>query len=148
LLAELRLNPRRAPKANKRASVERPVTRPKKEIEELTPIGKIDPDRVYRTNLSPQLFGYGPQRTRDLIKLRQLPPPFPLNAESTALAWTGRQILDYRAQMQKLAAEKLEAAIAAPKQEQPKALVGKVKKVKLRPPSATARQRGKSRAAS
>jgi hypothetical protein len=52
--------------------------------------------------------------------------------------------------MQKLAAARLEATLAAGKQKQPKALANaaKIKKTKLRPPSAAARQRGKSRVAS
>jgi len=71
--------------------------------------GDIQPDRIYRTTLSPAIFGYGPQATRDKIRNGDLPTPFPLSPTSRFEAWTGRQIIEHRAQMQALAAEKAKA---------------------------------------
>jgi hypothetical protein len=85
-------------------------------------IGEIQPDRIYRTTLSPAIFGYGPQATRDKIKSGELPTPFPLSASARFDAWTGKQILDHRARMQALAAEKAEDERAAEKKPQPSAL--------------------------
>jgi hypothetical protein len=31
-------------------------------------IGEIEPDRIYRTTLGQEIFGYGQQRIRDLIE--------------------------------------------------------------------------------
>jgi hypothetical protein len=73
---------------------------------EVALIGDIVPDRIYRTNLSPAIFGYGPQATKDKIESGELPPPFPLSETSRFKAWTGRQIIEHRAKMQALAAEK------------------------------------------
>jgi len=109
--------------------------------EKLVPIGPIDPSHVYRTNLSVELFGIGPQRVRDLIRLKRLPTPMQLAGSATAQAWTGQQILDHREKMQKLADEKLESDLARGPRDQPDALVGarkktnKIKKIKLRPPA-------------
>jgi hypothetical protein len=109
--------------------------------EKLVPIGPIDPSHVYRTSLSVELFGVGPQRIRDLIRLKRLPTPMQLAGSATAQAWTGQQILDHRAMMQKLADDKLKADLAMGPRDQPDALVGarkktnKIKKTKLRPPA-------------
>jgi hypothetical protein len=100
-------------------------------------IGEIWPDRLYRVNLSPAIFGYGPQATREKIRNGELPVPFPLSLTSRFEAWTGEQILDHRATMRVFAVEKAEAARAAEKQPQPKHLAQaatKIRKTKLRPP--------------
>ena len=98
----------------------------------------IVPDRIYRTTMSEELFGLGPQATADKIKNGELPMAFPLSESSRARAWTGQQILEHRARMRELAAKKLEVERARPKQEQPRELIGKtkVRKAKLRPPGA------------
>jgi hypothetical protein len=98
-------------------------------------IGAILPDAIYRTSLAPTIFGYGPQRARDLEKSGQLPPSFPLSPKSKYRAWTGQQILDHRADMRKQAEETAKAVRDRPKQEQPKALQPKIKKLKLRKPA-------------
>jgi hypothetical protein len=98
-------------------------------------IGAILPDQIYRTSLAPTIFGYGPQRARDLEKSGQLPLSSPLSPKSKYRAWTGQQILDHRAAMRKLAEETAKALRDRPKQEQPLALQPKVKKLKLRSPS-------------
>jgi hypothetical protein len=69
-------------------------------------ISEIRPDQIYRTTLSPVLFGYGPQATRDKIRSGELPTPFPLSPSARFEAWTGKQILEHRAQMQALAIER------------------------------------------
>jgi hypothetical protein len=101
-------------------------------------IGNIEPDRIYRVTQSAALFGYGQQRTIDLIESGDLPVPFPLSARSRFKAWTGQQILDHRAAMQKLAEAKAKA-FERPAQPQPPALQPQIKKLKLRPPSNAAR---------
>ena len=78
---------------------------------EVEPIGDIQPDRIYRTTLSSAIFGYGPQATRNKIRNGELPMPFPLSPTSRFEAWTGRQIIEHRAQMQALAAEKAKAIV-------------------------------------
>jgi hypothetical protein len=78
---------------------------------EVGPIGDIQPDRIYRTTLSSAIFGYGPQATSDKIRNGELPMPFPLSPTSRFQAWTGRQIIAHRAQMQALAAEKAKAIV-------------------------------------
>jgi hypothetical protein len=98
-------------------------------------IGDIKPDQIYRTTLSPAIFGLGPQATSDKEKIGELPPSFPLSPSSRFRAWTGQQILDHRAKMQALAAEQ-----ATEKRPQPPQFVGtrlKIKKQKLRPPVST-----------
>jgi hypothetical protein len=95
----------------------------------------IQPEQIYRTNRSEELFGFGPQVTAEKIKKHELPTPFPLSASSIFKAWTGQQILDHRAAMRKLADQKAEADKLRSKQEQPLALRGKVKKQKLRKPA-------------
>jgi hypothetical protein len=99
-------------------------------------IGAIDPHAIYRTSLAPSIFGYGPQRARDLEKNGLLPPSFPLTESSKARVWTGAQVLEHRARMRELAEQQAKAERERPKtkQEQPVALQ-KIKKVKLRPPS-------------
>jgi hypothetical protein len=82
------------------------MTRRKIEVE-LT--GGIQPVQIYRTTLSSTIFGYGPQATRDKIRNGELPMPFPLSPTSRFEAWTGRQIIEHRAQMQALATEKAKA---------------------------------------
>jgi hypothetical protein len=82
------------------------MTRQKIEVGQ---IGDIQPDRIYRTTLSSTIFGYGPQATRDKIRNGELPMPFPLSPTSRFEAWTGRQIIEHRAQMQALAADKAKA---------------------------------------
>jgi hypothetical protein len=94
-------------------------------------IGEIEPQQIYRVTLSPALFGYGQQRTNDLIESGELPMPFPLSASSRFRAWTGTQIIEHRARMQELAAAKLK--VERPAQPQPVAQQ-KIKKLKLRPP--------------
>jgi hypothetical protein len=110
-------------------------------------VGNIEPDQIYRTTLYESLFGYGEQATNDKIKSGELPMPFPLSEGGRARAWTGRQILEHRARMQELAAEKAEADRAAAKKRapspQPAALAAnqKTRKIKLRPPVAKQRER-------
>jgi hypothetical protein len=102
-------------------------------------IGEILPDAIYRTSQSPSIFGYGPQRTKELIRKQELPLPAPLTPSSRFEFWTGAQILAHRANMRKLAEEKAKAERNRPKQEQPKALQPKIKKLKLRPPNKVTR---------
>jgi hypothetical protein len=101
-------------------------------------IGDIEPDRIYRITQSAALFGYGPQRTIDLIKSGNLPAPYPLSASSRFRAWTGAQIIAHRAKMKEIATLQLQAERARPVQPQPQNLRPKVKKQKLRPPSKAA----------
>lgn len=104
-------------------------------------IGNIKPDQIYRTTLSPAIFGLGPQATVDKVKSGELPPSFPLSASSRFRAWTGQQILDHRAEMQKLATEEAARAAAVAKDQPPNsqpaglAAAQKIKKQKLRPPA-------------
>jgi hypothetical protein len=114
------------------------MTARKKQVEL---IGNIKPDQIYRTTLSPAIFGLGPQATVDKVKSGELPPSFPLSASSRFRAWTGQQILDHRANMMKAVAEEKALAAAKDRQPQPAGLAAaqkKIKKQKLRPP---ARQR-------
>jgi hypothetical protein len=99
-------------------------------------IGEILPDQIYRTTLSPAIFGYGKQRTDDLVRTGELPTPFPLSPSSRFKAWTGEQIIAHRARMREIAAAQLKAE--RPPQPQPLALQPKIKKLKLRPPTAKA----------
>jgi hypothetical protein len=110
---------------------ERHMTKPRPKSAEL--IGSIQPDVFYRTNLSPQIFGYGPEATRAKIRSGEL--PMPLSASSRFEAWTGQQILKHREDMLKIAVEK--SKVERPKQEQPKGLAEhqRVKKQKLQPPA-------------
>ena len=108
------------------------MTRSKDVVTEM--LDQIQPDRIYRTNLSPQIFGYGPERTRDLIAAGELPAPFPLTPSSKYSAWTGKQILEHRARVQKIGEAKVEAARAATKQSPPDKL-RKIKKLKLKKPA-------------
>jgi hypothetical protein len=89
--------------------------------------------------LSQQIFGYGPQATRDKIRNGELPLPHPLSSSARTEAWTGQQILDHRKKMKLLAEEKAKAELAAAKDRpptpQPAWLAPKIKKQKLRPPA-------------
>ena len=89
-------------------------------------IGEILPDQIYRVSLSPAIFGYGSESTKAKIRSGELPPPFPLSPSSRFEAWTGRQILDHRARMSTLAAQRIEAerveAASAAKRSQPEPL--------------------------
>jgi len=104
-------------------------------------IEEIRPDRVYRTTLSEELFGYGPQAAREKARNGELPLSFPLSPSSRFEVWTGQQVLDHRARMKELAEEKAKAEFAAAKDQPPKpqpaglAAAQKIKKVKLRPPA-------------
>jgi hypothetical protein len=108
----------------------------KSSIEE---IGEILPDRIYRTSQAATIFGYGPQRARDLEKSGDLPPSFPLSPASKFRAWTGAQILQHREEMRKLAAANLEVERKRAPEAQPPALQPKIKKMKLRAPSNSGR---------
>jgi hypothetical protein len=70
-------------------------------------IGEIQPDVLYRTTLSPFIFGYGPQMTHDKIIAGELPKPIPLSETSRFSAWTGQQILDHRKKMRELAEKRV-----------------------------------------
>jgi hypothetical protein len=72
-------------------------------------IGGIQPDKIYRTTLSPVIFGYGPQATRDKIRKGELPPPFPLSESARFEAWTGKQIIEHREKMRVLAKRRVAA---------------------------------------
>jgi hypothetical protein len=106
------------------------MTRPRKD--DVALIGEISPDQFYRITLSPALFDLGWQATKNKIRSGELPRPFPLSEGSKLVGWTGRQILDHRARMQALAEEQAAVDAVRPKQDQPEALRGKTKKVKLR----------------
>jgi hypothetical protein len=97
-------------------------------------IEDIKPDRLYRTTLSNQIFGYGQQRTKDLIDAGELPLPFPLSPSSRYRGWLGAQIIEHRARMRELAAANLEIERTRAPQQQPLALQPKIKKLKLRSP--------------
>ena len=73
-------------------------------------------------------------------KRGELPKSFPLSPSSRYRAWTGQQVLDHRAKMQVLAAEQ---AVAEKRPQPPQfaAAKQKIKKQKLHPPVAKARQR-------
>jgi hypothetical protein len=116
---------------NPNAYLER-ITMTRKGSTEL--IGEILPDQIYRTTLATTIFGYAPQRARDLEKSGQLPQSFPLSPSSKFRAWTGAQILDHRARMRALAGQQAKAERERPPQPQPLALQRKIKKMKLRPP--------------
>ena len=100
----------------------------KRRTERGQPLGEIDPAKIYRTTLSEELFGLGPQRIIDKVKSGELPPSFPITPSSRFRAWTGQQILDHRAKMQ---------ALVIPLRPQPQqfAAAQKIKKQKLRPPA-------------
>ena len=49
------------------------MTLRKKFAEELISDIEIKPDKIYRTTLSPVIFGYGPVRTKDLVLEGKLP---------------------------------------------------------------------------
>jgi hypothetical protein len=91
----------------------------RKNVDQL--IGEILPDQIYRVSLSPVLFGYGAQTTRDKIKRGELPRPFPLSVSARFEAWTGKQILEHRARMQALAARQLEGLRGAERKPKPRA---------------------------
>jgi hypothetical protein len=95
-------------------------------------VGDIQPHRIYRTTLAPTIFGYAPQRARDLEMAGELPPSFPLSPSSKYRAWLGQDIINHRNRMRELSEANAKAKAARPKQEQPLAL--KIKKQKLRPP--------------
>ena len=92
------------------------------------------PDRPQKYGL--YYFGYEQAAIDILEKKKLLPLSFQLSEGGRARAWTGGQILDHRAEMQKRAEAELAAAKDQPPMPQPKALVNvrKVKKVKLRRP--------------
>jgi hypothetical protein len=96
----------------------------------------INPDQLYRTTLAPALFDLGWQACRNKIRSGELPRPLPLTADSKCEAWTGRQILEHRARMAEVAAERAQAEAVRAKQSQPAAFKKKIKKVKLRKVSA------------
>jgi hypothetical protein len=100
------------------------MTRPKQAISLTEP---INPDQFYRTILAPALWGIGWQAVQNKIRSGELPPPF-----GNPAGWTGRQILEHRADQQRQAAEKLQARRNAEKQPQPAAFKKKIKKIKLR----------------
>jgi hypothetical protein len=100
------------------------MTAPKRHTREL--VGAINPDSIFRTDMAEELFGFGPQQTRQKIKNDELPMPSPLTASSRIGFWTGQQILDHRAKMEEL---KLAKHKALPP---PKTTPAKIKKVKLR----------------
>jgi hypothetical protein len=109
------------------------MTRRRKEIPLLE---EIRPDQLYRTTLSPAIFNLGWQACANAVKAGKLPRPFPLTPGSRYQAWTGQQILDHRERMRILAEEKAAADAARPPQSQPAGFKKRVKKVKLRRPSA------------
>jgi hypothetical protein len=100
-------------------------------------IGEILPDQIYRTTLAATIFGFAPQRARDLEKAGELPPSFPLSPSSRYRAWLGQQILEHRERMRELAEANAKALRDRPKQPQPDSL--KIKRTKLRPPGKTAK---------
>ena len=107
------------------------MTRPIKQ--EIAVVGEIDPGRIYRTTLSPVIFGVGWQACRNKILANELPIP-----SGDPAGWTGQQILDHRKKMQALAEQKAAADASRPKQKQPVGLKGKrkkTKKTKLRAPA-------------
>jgi hypothetical protein len=106
------------------------MTRPKKDDVPL--IGEIDPGKFYRMTQSQALFNLGWQATKNKIRDGKLPRPSPLDEDSKITGWLGSQILEHRARMQALAAEKAAADAVRPKQDQPPARKRKTKKVKLR----------------
>jgi hypothetical protein len=102
---------------------------------EITPI-TIYPDAVYRTTLSPAIFGLGPDQTRVKIRNRELPQPFRPTPTSRTEVWTGQQIIEHREKMKALAAEEMAAEHKNPTPQPPWLTKAKppVRKVKLRPP--------------
>jgi hypothetical protein len=114
------------------------VTRPKSSI---TFTGEIQPDQFYRTVLAPALFGIGWQSTKNKIRSGDLPAPF-----GSPEGWTGRQILDWRAEQQRLAAEKLAARRSAEKQSQPKNFIGAKQKTRKRKLQSPVKSRQRQRA--
>jgi hypothetical protein len=113
------------------------MTRPTRK--DIPPIGEIDPGQFYRITMSPAIFHLGWQATKNKIKAGKLPRPFPQNEGSHITGWTGQQILDHRARMQALAEAEAAADAVRPKQPQPEALRGKVKKLKLKRPARRAK---------
>jgi hypothetical protein len=99
-------------------------------------LSELRRDQIVRKKYGPFYFGYEQAAIDALEKKKKLPLSFPLSEGGRARAWTGAQILDHRADMQKRAEAELAAAKDQPPMPQPKALadVHKVKKVKLRRP--------------
>jgi hypothetical protein len=97
---------------------------------------EIFPDNVYRTTLGYPLIGLGPDQVRKGILDRTLPTPHRPTPNSKYEVWTGQQILDYRAERQRIAAQELEAERKNPTPQPPQ--LAKVndrprpRKVKLR----------------
>jgi hypothetical protein len=107
------------------------MTQPKPTVVEHV---EVHADCVYRTSLSPALFGLGYDQTRRKIISGDLPRPFHPTPTSKFQVWTGQQILDHREEMQKLAEQN-----AGRKNPQPPQLAKvnkrprkKIKKTKLR----------------
>jgi hypothetical protein len=99
-------------------------------------LSELRRDQVIRKKWGWFYFGYEQARIDALEKQKKLPRSFPLSEGGRARAWTGAQILDHRAEMQKRAEAELAAAKDQPPMPQPEALVkANVKKVKLRRPS-------------
>jgi hypothetical protein len=108
---------------------------------------EIFPDNVYRTSLSPAIFGLGFDQTRRKIRNGELPTPHRPTPTSKFEVWTGQQIIDHRIERQKIAAEELAAERANPSPQPPQLAAvkdrprKKTKKVTLRPPGNTRTQR-------
>jgi hypothetical protein len=112
------------------------MTRPKPtEVEHI----EVHADCVYRTSLSPALFGLGYDQTRRKILNGELPPPHRPTPTSKYQVWTGRQIIDHREKMQAIAAKKLQADRDKPPSQPPQLAAvkdrprKKIKKTKLHP---------------
>jgi hypothetical protein len=104
-----------------------------------TPLSELRRDQIVRKKYGPFYFGYQQAAIDALEKKKKLPLSFPLSEGGRARAWTGGQILDHHAEMQKRAEAELAAAKDQPPLPQPKALVAaKIKKLKLRVPGAAA----------
>lgn len=99
-------------------------------------LSELRRDQIVRKKYGRFYFGYEQAAIDALEKKKKLPLSFPLSEGGRARAWTGAQILDHRAEMQKRAEAELAAAKDQPPMPQPKALadVPRVKKIKLRRP--------------
>jgi hypothetical protein len=108
-------------------------------------LSQLRRDQIIRKKYGPFYFGYEQAAIAALEKKKKLPLSFLLSEGGRARAWTGAQILDHRAEMQKRAEAELAAAKDQPPMPQPKALVAaKTKKLKLRAPGAAKQRRRES----
>ena len=97
---------------------------------------EYDPQEIVRYHDGPKVFGFKPSALKEKIDAGKIPAPIPLSDSGRALGWTRQMIMDHHARMAALAEERRKATPV--KQPQPPALAkaNKIKKLKLKRPSA------------